>query len=459
MSTGFIKHQNKEVNPIVKDGFTHAICFGETGCGKTTSFMLRNINDRMQKNHGMLILDYKGTLHLHVKALAVKNGLLDKVVEIGSLWGGRIDLLKNTNKNLFLNSLRILNYDEQDPFWINSALVLIGNIYDALTLTENIQSLTKEHQIYPPFHTPFFLSIENINRIIGSKDTLENFTKHLFEFTEHLKEIDLKENMNKENAGDMVVLNEFINQLKDIVVYFYNFIKTMDKDSPSSGNYGVFITAQNSTQVLEGGFFSGKDDLLDMLEDGKIVVLKTEDLAPNAIPAVMNILYTRFAKRYKMKTPISLFIDEFHRSITQDSVPFIDVFREKRVELIAAVQNQELLDSLLGLTKTKAFMQNIISVYEYQEEKFVYKKGNSTYKAEPIFFSSEDLDYAQLEWQDYLDDEFLLPGGLIYLGSLNSTTALVKNIITQKIKRKYVAKYKDMDFVQYAKFARKLKLS
>ncbi|HIP20123.1 MAG TPA: hypothetical protein EYG70_03270 [Sulfurimonas sp.] len=40
---------------LVPEIFTHAIAFGETGCGKTSSFIYPNLKERMKLKHGVRI--------------------------------------------------------------------------------------------------------------------------------------------------------------------------------------------------------------------------------------------------------------------------------------------------------------------------------------------------------------------------------------------------------------------
>lgn len=49
MNVGFLTHVNKNIAiPIIEKIFTNAICYGETGSGKTTGFMLPNIKERIE---------------------------------------------------------------------------------------------------------------------------------------------------------------------------------------------------------------------------------------------------------------------------------------------------------------------------------------------------------------------------------------------------------------------------
>ena len=100
---GFIQETIPTQSPKVLTDFRHALCVGETGCGKTTSFMLPNIADRIKAGHGMLIMDFKGNLHEQVKVLAEQQNRLIDVVEIGVPWGTSINLFQNMSRTLYLD--------------------------------------------------------------------------------------------------------------------------------------------------------------------------------------------------------------------------------------------------------------------------------------------------------------------------------------------------------------------
>ena len=96
MAVGFLGG-NFEGNDgiLVPLDFKNSICFGQTGSGKTTGYILPNIQSRLSAGHSVVIFDYKGNLHAHVKKLAKECGRLGDVVEIGPIWGHRFNLLCN----------------------------------------------------------------------------------------------------------------------------------------------------------------------------------------------------------------------------------------------------------------------------------------------------------------------------------------------------------------------------
>lgn len=71
---GFLSNniQSKKKEKFIKlaTDYTHAMILGVTGSGKTSSAILPILEDRISKNHGILIFDYKGEEHKKVKYLA-----------------------------------------------------------------------------------------------------------------------------------------------------------------------------------------------------------------------------------------------------------------------------------------------------------------------------------------------------------------------------------------------------
>lgn len=452
---GFIKEENKIVEPIVSSGFRHAMCVGETGCGKTSSFILPNLKDRMQKNHGIFVLDYKGVLHLQIKALAKKMGRLQDIVEIGSPWGDAINIIKNVNKNLFLESIDLLNGDDIDAFWTNSALNWFDNISEAYTLKKHINFLAKDIDMF--IDDAYEFCVKDFIDSLQNKTSLNEFNSSLESFIMRFDEIRLITKATEENKQSILLIRSYIQKLKELHKKFDNLCESMDDDKPASGSYGVVFQALNTIMTLKSSCLNGEEDILDLLLGGKIIIFRNDDFSPRTSLPVMNIIYKRLTKRYDVSRPISLFIDEFQRSITKQTLPHVDVFREKKVELIAAMQNYEQLKSVAGESETEAFMQNIIEVYEYQQKTFIYKKDENSFKAKPIFFSQKELDLAQESWQNTLEKRKRLPKDWIYIEAKDNYTCFIKNLKTGEIATHFYPYKPDEEFEKEVKKRLKLK--
>ena len=88
------KTTNKNKELIIPKEYTHSCAIGQTGCGKTTSYIYPNLNERISNNNGILVMDYKGKEHNAVKVLANRHNRLNDVLEIGKPWGESINIIK-----------------------------------------------------------------------------------------------------------------------------------------------------------------------------------------------------------------------------------------------------------------------------------------------------------------------------------------------------------------------------
>lgn len=445
--TGFIKPTTETINPIVPRDFRHALCTGMTGCGKTSSFILPNIRTRIQNGHGIFAIDYKGNLGAQIKAVAHKEERLEDVIEIGVTWGNKINILSHVNKALLSDVIDIIDGKNQegDRFWINSAISLAGLIYEILKISHHAISLSRTFMEFDDFlpHFP-----KSYLHIINSLKNLKDFIRSLKKMTSRLRGVHIYRN--EVDKTILRLINQYRNLLEDHIETLEAFIDAYDEDRPGSGNGGIALVLRSNLMSLNEICMNGDADLLDLLDSKKIVILRSDSLHENLTKALMYILFTRLSRRVDTKTPISLFIDEFQRAIAKDRVPHVDVFREKRVELIAAVQNQNQLENLLGENESRELMGNIIHNYEFANHQensldtfeYIYNKSKS--KATPIFVPDRALDAVQHKWQHYHD--LGIQKGWIIEKSIDEFTLQIRHIKTHEQKIHYVLFKEDSEF-------------
>ena len=66
-SIGFGNNEKRESSFLyIEEQFTNAICYGKTGSGKTTGFILPNIEKRIKNNHGVLVETLIGVTHQQI---------------------------------------------------------------------------------------------------------------------------------------------------------------------------------------------------------------------------------------------------------------------------------------------------------------------------------------------------------------------------------------------------------
>jgi len=178
---GFIKEPIPQENPIVPDGFRHALCTGETGSGKTSGFMLPNIEDRLQKGHGIFAIDFKGNLNLQIKTLAEQEGRLADVVEIGVPWGTSINILAGLDRNLFIDTLHKTVIDNDKDLWLTSATNIAGRLFDILTYVDYLKEMISPNDIreYP---NDYALDMPTLVKITNDKKALISFCENISNF-------------------------------------------------------------------------------------------------------------------------------------------------------------------------------------------------------------------------------------------------------------------------------------
>ncbi len=435
---GFIQEKTSEKNTIVTRDFRHALCVGETGCGKTTSFILPNISSRMKTSHGMLIIDVKGNLHSQVKVLARAYNCLDKVYEIGVPWGSKINLFKGISKSLFINTLKDINQDAKDPFWMNAAVGVAGYIFDILSLYDNIKDLIGSKKA---LCFPYSINIPSFEKIMDSFHNLKIFIEDIKNLTLALtpKKLTILY-IRGLREQDIHLIYQFVLEIKELYAKLKSFYDDIDQSAPASGAGGVFFVLKNTISLFREDGLDGEVELKTMLEQGSIVIIRADTYSDQIMQVMMNILYKRLLVRNNTRA-ISLFVDEFSRTISEENLPYVDLFREMRVELIASMQNISQLENKLGADKADEFLGNILHNYEYADHRlnsldiFEYIHNGTKYKAKPIFLKEKTMQKTQILWQNIR--EINLEDNWIYHRALMNKKSVILNINTKDKKYHY----------------------
>jgi len=443
--TGFIKEGIPRQTPIIKNDFRHALCVGETGCGKTTSFMLPNIDDRIKNNYGLLIVDVKGNLHSEIKVLADKHERLQDVKEIGVPWGEKINIFKGVSRSLFLDTLNT-RYGDIKDLWISATLGIAGYIYDLLTIANTLKTLLREKN---SILFRYQLDANSLNEIVSSFSSFGIFiqkSKILHQKTTLKKLLNLSIEKGIKDS-EIFLIKQFSDEFEILIEKIDEFYKEIDCENPASGNGGVFFTLQSLLSTFFQDGLDGTTDVKNLLENGKIVIIRANSYDEKLNLSIMNILYKRLLIRDN-KRPISLFIDEFQRSVTKNNIVYVDLFREMKVELVAAIQNIHQLKNKLGESGCDEFIGNILHNYEYADHTqnslklFEYVYNGKKYLAEPIFLTNKHKILAQIKWQNY--SKYKLPVGWIYLRQVGYKKVLTLNVKTKETKYHYLLDNKDM---------------
>ncbi len=442
---GFIQEKISVNTPLVPTDFRHSLCTGETGSGKTSSFVLPNMQNRLKDGYGILVVDFKGNMHTQVKALAHRENRLDDVIEIGVPWGSKINLFKHIPRALFLDTLNAINGETKDRFWLNSALNLAGDIYDVFTLHENLIHLLKDNK---KLSFDYTFNAKSLNEIVLSFSSLKTFINECKDIDDELNVrnlVTLYEHGMAENRLQLV--RQFAQEFQESTNKISSFYDEIDSDSPASGNGGVFFVLRNLFSIFLQTGLDGELELKSLLEQGKVIIIRSDSYEHNVTLALMNILYKRLLVRNNSR-PLALFIDEFQRSIGKDNIPYVDLFREMKVELIAAVQNIQQLENKIGKSECDEFMGNILYNYEYADHRennlatFEYLSRGRKSIADPIFISKKESILVQMKWQETCSAP--LEKGWIYYRVEGHKRAIIMNVRTKENKFHYILENEDV---------------
>ena len=412
---GFIKtnieteNKKTENNPIlVPETFTHSIAFGQTGCGKTSSYIYPNLQKRIQMGHGILLYDYKGKEHLSVKYFAHKAGRLDDVIEIGKPWGASINFVKNMDEDEIDRFFSVvLKHDNSNKFWENSAkslgqtvLAVLKGIEDFTMAYYDITKIRQNMYLPLDFGYPADRTIASLVKVCKTYESLNTFIRGLDSLDEEfddkitaaVKHLRYKYGESTKAREKLVPLLAAKKRFQNIIKEKRETLEVFGEDANENLVQNVIGTLSSPLASIAQNKFYNTDeyDIVKELNEGKIVILNVEALSSAMVESLSNALLYELSKRtkYLSSHPVSVFIDEVQRVVGKDFDLPIDVFREAKVDLFLATQNSSLLKDKLGEEKFEAMMGNLTN-------KFYFKSS-----ANEEIESEQDLQF--LETFEYL---------------------------------------------------------
>ena len=422
----------------LKDDFTHAMIVGQTGCGKTTSPILPILEDRIIKGHGILLFDYKGTEHQKVKYLADKHKRLKDVVMINVPWGKKINILKDSQKDVIENFLKMAFGSKDNDFWTNMAtnysmqfvnvLRYINLLNDKLRLNE---SLSKEHDSKVKKAKFTFASLANHFADVKNMTKIYDLTDKYYDKLERDGNLFLsfKHLSNDSEKLEKIIIDNshLIKQAKKAFENFFEDFHQYKSESDSKiedgkhsrfySNYTLMISAINDI-VRNEMLNEHEASIHKLLMDGKIVVVNSQDIGDNTLSLIVSSVLHNILQQINQdkKQPISVIIDEAQRVVSPNMDLHIDVLREAKCELILAFQNEEILANKLGSASiykelagnltSKFFFKNAMPQYcdgEYRDfsslSEFEYYHNGKKAKAKPMFIDKDELLVAEYRFQ------------------------------------------------------------
>ena len=415
MEIGFNKKEMlASKNLVINHDFTNGIIFGRTGSGKTTCAISPNIEDRIKNDFGVIVYDFKGTLHLQVKYIANKHNKLDKVIEIGKPWGVKVNLFDYLN----IDTLSYIVPDTSDKlkFWNDAARNLFSTV---AKIHKDLNHLF--HELVYLFRNDYLADLEkefikNISysqllKYLNSKEDIQNFVQNALNAIELLeykirtiksKELNLKYGIYKKSYEFRCI------KLKDLLETLKYYVNC--KNDSDSGRMAV-LNHLNSMlmNVASKDYLNvSQIEVVEELRKGKIVIIDVSALNENSMNILNLAIYSKLQRGlYSVMKPVTIFVDEAQKILHKDYLPQVDVCRESRFEYIFATQDEILLKNKLGSNKFEELYVNIVSKYSFEtnsnnlNNKFEYIDLNTNRKsiANPMFIDKKDLIKVEHEFQ------------------------------------------------------------
>lgn len=438
---GFIKPENtsKSVETsslIVPKLFTHSFAVGQTGCGKTSSFIYPNLDDRIKNGHGILLFDHKGKEHRSVKYFAQKHARLHDVVEIGTPWSVSCNLIKYFNdKELKSFVVSLMSMNDANDYWSVSGSNLISAINKAIKAYQNIIE-EAEHlnikksflNVVVTFKLPTGLTFSVMADICKSTASIASFLNKVQKLSKRYEIYVNNKVTDWSERNDQTVVKSKYLDLMTAVLFFKNIVenelKSLEifKDALGENNRSTslqtLILSMSTTFASIAGnkAFNSADgtDLADALNNGKIIVVNSQEISNVVLSTLTGSILGELSKRVRQTNikPISIFIDEAQRILTPDTDLYTDVLREAKVELFLAWQNHSLMVNAIGKTKFAALIQNLTHSFHFKNgsdyddletsklDVFEYYKNSvdKVHKADPIFLNADKIFDIELEY-------------------------------------------------------------
>ena len=398
-SMGFIKNtpvEKKQPNALVPINFTHAHAIGQTGCGKTTSFIYPNLSHRIKKGHAIVLYDFKGKEHLALKYFAKIHGREKDILEVGKPWGAKVNLIRMMSPNTLERFVEtIIGTDAKDPYWPKSATNLFLNVYSVIRLLEKIHDsldalkdrvrfkafmqfeLDLEHV---DFTYPHQLSFSSVLHIAQSEENLAAFVSHLNVLQSNINHFFYQCLYDEKHEGrpkQRALIKKYARsikhyvQLKTILNTVKNKLESYGKVNGENPKISIIMNLMPLSVVAnDSDLNTDKDDLLEALSKGGIISINARDMSDEFTQGLNTAIFNELAKRSLLSgvQPISIFIDEAQRVMSKNSDYNLDVLRECKVELFLAYQNEALMEDKLGETKFKALKQNLSTAFYFRNQ-------------------------------------------------------------------------------------------
>ncbi|BBG66205.1 hypothetical protein NNO_1502 [Hydrogenimonas sp.] len=374
----------KASSVLLEDNFEHCCIVGQTGCGKTTSVINPNVEDRIKRGHALLVFDHKGNYHTTVKALANRHGRLEEVVVLGEPLGGRINLIRHMNQRDLEQFLSlVLGHNDRDRFWEHSAISLAIEIWKLLKAYETLIGVDGRRLGADFSQMRYPVTIGSIHDIAKNVRNIHAFGERMREYFYKIsdpecKAIDYDKNPTpetKQHIDDHYRFGRAYLEFKKNILENDTYKKRGESDENRTAT-SILICLTGPLGALASNESLNDPDgetLENLLNSGKIVVMRTNSLSDNAMAAITRSYFDRALKRIgdRKSPPVSVFIDEAQKVLSPHFDLPLDTVREARIDVFLAFQSISLLELAVGEIKSKALLVNMT-------RRFLFKSSEPT---------------------------------------------------------------------------------
>lgn len=394
MSTmGFLKNSQAKgtnnSNLLVPMEFTHSCAIGQTGCGKTTSYIYPNLEERIKSNHAILLYDIKTKEHLAVKYFAAKHNRLNDVVEIGKSFGKSINILKYLSKKSTEAMFTKLFGGHRDDFWTRSTTNIAMSVLEvlktlsvlketAIFICGDSEILDRNMMFQLDVPNSFEYSLSNLQLIVQSKESLKQFVDNLDNYHDLFNAL-LDEMIEFfSDCTDQAIFVEYLyelNALEEKIDKTKTSLSTIIDDKKKNGSSVTadsMIVSINAplSGIASLEYLNKEDEDFDLMETlkNKIIVVDTSSMPDSIIDIFNDTIFAELTKRSNRTNikPVAVFIDEAQKVLSNDFELPTDILRECKVEVFLAFQNKELLIKKLGVNNCNALLKNLKTQYLFK---------------------------------------------------------------------------------------------
>ena len=434
-----------EASQIPPQDFKHAICIGDTGSGKTATFIMPTLKDRIEQGNAIVFMDHKGHERRKIMKLALDADRLDDVVEIGKPFASYINMLSLFDSDSLNRAIiTLLGGIGKDPYWTYSASRLAVRIVELQRgiyeigkvlcgeygVNEELFHIAleeeKENSVQAVLTIEEAPSFESLSKVLATPGRLTHFFNSIEEVAakiekqmEHIYTMCLS---NKKKRKVFQIQMVKLLKLQELIEKYRHFSIDTEEEGDAGGNNGVLQVLNNALTILanQPSMNYAEVELMALIKKNAIVIIDTQSVNIDMYGILLETLLKRLGSRimYEIPNAVSIFVDEANRVLPAHIDLSNDVMRESRAELILAAQNEEQMLLKFGEVKWRSIVKNLKHQYRIDSKHRLHYHENRLKDTVPLLFNNDTLDNAEYAYQyleknrQHITSRFMLPSSL-----------------------------------------------